>query len=149
MAKCLWAEIYSLNDQERGGCYASDEYLLEFMGIKRSRLHEILKDLKDHNLLHVVSFNGREVVRKAICPWEKETEKQLSGKPDSSCAPERKTAVRKTGQLRSGKPDSSPYIDRKEEKETIQRKGNGEAPPPEPPGLFSSFAKKHFETLKS
>lgn len=65
-AKALWAEFYSLHDPESGGCYASDEYLMEFMGLKRRRLYEILAELKKKNLLESVSFDGRRSVRKAI-----------------------------------------------------------------------------------
>jgi 6-pyruvoyl-tetrahydropterin synthase len=107
-AKCLWAEMRSLHDKEKGGCYASDEYLSQFLGLKRSRLQEVIKELKDASLLVVVSFNGRQTIRRAIVPeTEYQTGQQLSGKPDSS-HPENRTAdARKTG--------FSPYIENKGE----------------------------------
>ncbi len=67
-AKCLWAEIRSLHDKEEGGCFASDEYLMEFIGLKRSRLHELYKELKESGLMKVVSFDGRRSVRCAVVP---------------------------------------------------------------------------------
>lgn len=112
-AKCLWAEIRSLHSKEKGGCYASDEYLMEFMKIKRSRLHEIIKELKDKLLLENVSFNGREIVRRAIVPEvEYHSEKsergyQVSGKPDTWVPENRTPEFRKTGH--------PTYIENKEE----------------------------------
>ena len=102
-AKALWAEIDSLNDESRGGCYASDDYLIEFMGIKVSRLHEIMKELKDAGFLEKISFNGRNRIMRAIHPKEvalKEvTGNQGSGKPEG-CIPEnRKPEVQETGTL--------------------------------------------------
>ncbi len=92
--KALWAEIRSLHDKNAGGCYASDEYLMEFMGLKRSRLHEIYKELKDKNLLEIVSFDGRRTIRRAIVP-----ETEYIESPDTSNPP--------SGQQPSGKPDTS------------------------------------------
>ena len=107
-AKCLWAELRSLHDSQRGGCFASDEYLMEFIGLKRSRLHEIFKELKDVGLLETVSFNGRTTVRRAIVPEvEYVTGQQLSGKPDTSNPENRTPGFRKTG--------FTPYIENKEE----------------------------------
>jgi hypothetical protein len=99
-AKALWAELRSLHDRDSGGCYASDEYLMEFMCLKKSRLHEIYKELKDVGLLEVVSFNGRRTVRRAIVPEvEYQTGKQLSGKPESRITENRKAEVQETGNL--------------------------------------------------
>ncbi len=82
-AKCLWAEIASLYCPEAGGCYASDEYLCEFMQVKRSRLHEVMKELKDKSLLEVVKNDGRRCIRKAILGLEVQNRaQQISGKPD-------------------------------------------------------------------
>ena len=121
-AKCLWAELRSLHSREAGGCYASDEYIMEFIGLKRSRLHEIYKELKDAGLMEVVSFNGRRTVRKAVVPEveygnaqqqcgkvhtsekkdvnledEKVTGQQVSGKPDTSYPENRTPEIRDSG----------------------------------------------------
>ncbi len=113
-AKALWAELRSLHDLKKGGCWASDEYLMEFMILKRSRLHELYKELKDHGLMEVVSFDGRQTIRKAIVPevqYQEETGQQVSGIPDS-CYPENRTPeIRKTG--------LPPYIEKREKNKDI------------------------------
>lgn len=68
--KCLWAEIHSLFNRERGGCYASNEYLMKFMNVKERMLQFMISNLKAHGLLVQVSFNGRERIIKAIIPPE-------------------------------------------------------------------------------
>lgn len=85
-AKALWAEMRSLHCKEKGGCYASDEYLMEFMDLKRSRLHEIYKELKEAGLMEIVSNDGRGTVKRAIVPQTVyvETGQQISGKPDTT-----------------------------------------------------------------
>lgn len=67
-SKMLWAEIYSLHDERYGGCWASEEYLCEFMGIQRRRFYDILKELTNEGLIERVSYDGRRVIRKAIVP---------------------------------------------------------------------------------
>lgn len=68
--KCLWAEIHSLFDRETGGCYASNEYLCEFFGIKERRLQEMMASLKSKGWIVQVSFDGRTRVIKAVIPPE-------------------------------------------------------------------------------
>lgn len=102
-AKTLWAEIDSLFDEEKGGCYASDEYLIRFLGVKVSRLHEVMKELKDAGFLEKISFNGRNRIMKAIhpkdCVKEEVTGNQGSGKPEG-CLPEnRNPEFQETGTL--------------------------------------------------
>lgn len=67
-AKCLWAELWSLHDREQGGCYASVEYLCEFLGIKKRRYYDLQKELKDKNLVELVHNDGRKRIIKAIVP---------------------------------------------------------------------------------
>lgn len=67
-AKALWAEIHSLYSEKHGGCYASNEYLAEFLGVKERALQYILKELRDNILLEDVSFNGRQRIFKALDP---------------------------------------------------------------------------------
>lgn len=107
-AKALWAEIWSLHDREKGGCYASNEYLCEFLNLKISRLKEILKELRDAGLIKDVSFDGRTRVISAVVPEViYRSGNQASGKPDGSQPENRLSNSRKTG--------SSPYIYNKEE----------------------------------
>lgn len=68
--KCVWAEIHSLFDRDRGGCYASNEYLCEFFGLKDRRLREIIYKLRDLGWIQEVSFDGRNRVIKAVVPPE-------------------------------------------------------------------------------
>ena len=68
--KCVWAEIHSLFDRDRGGCYASNEYLMEFFGLKDRRLREIIYKLRDFGWVKEVSFDGRNRVIKAVVPPE-------------------------------------------------------------------------------
>jgi len=102
-AKALWAEIDSLFDEERGGCYASDEYLERFLGVKVSRLHEVMKELKDAGFLEKVSFNGRNRIMKALSPKDavkkEDAGKQGSGKPEGSLPENRKPEFQETGTL--------------------------------------------------
>lgn len=67
-AKALWAELRSLHCKERGGCYASEEYLCAFMQLQRRRLYKIFKELKDSGLMEVISCNGKQTIRRAIVP---------------------------------------------------------------------------------
>lgn len=78
--KALWAEINSLYSEEHNGCYASEEYLMEFIGVKVSRLREILAKLKELCLLIDVHFDGRKKIRMAILP-SIETSGKVEGRP--------------------------------------------------------------------
>lgn len=68
--KALWGEIDSLYDEEKGGCFASNEYLAKFNGVKLRRLQVMLSNLKSKGLIKDVSFNGRERILKAVNPKE-------------------------------------------------------------------------------
>lgn len=102
-AKALWAEIDSLYCEKRGGCYASDDYLMKFLQVKISRFHEVMKELKDACLIEKVSFDGRVRVVKAIDPKEaalkRETVKQPSGKPEPCITENRNPELQETGTL--------------------------------------------------
>jgi len=106
-AKSLWAEINSLFSEEEGGCYASNEYLCNFLGVKQSRLTEIMKELRDEGLLIDVSFNGRKRIIKAIDPKEVDGGRLPTGKAVGSMPENRQAPCRKSGSLS--------YIERKEE----------------------------------
>lgn len=122
-ARCLYAEIQSLHDDEVGGCYASDKYLMEFMQVKRSRLQEILKELRDKKLLEVVSNNGiRRVMRVLPMPDPvRDPGKGVSGKADRGCL-----------ESRTGGTHSPYNIYNKEDskEESIGGKPPSAAPPP-------------------
>lgn len=46
MEKLLFVEIDSLQDPQRGGCYASNGYFAHFFKLSRSRISEIISSLK-------------------------------------------------------------------------------------------------------
>ncbi len=92
-AKCLWAEIRSLYKQEVGGCYASEAYLSEFMGIQRRRFYELIQELTENGLLEKVSCDGRRTIRKALEP--KDGAQQKCTKVHSSNAEKRTPAEHK------------------------------------------------------
>ena len=151
-AKALWAEIFSLHDDQHGGCYASDEYLMTFMQIKRSRLHEVYAELKKVGLLIVVKFNGRQSIRRAIYPeTQYVTGRQMSGKPDSRNPENRTSDVRKTGHL----PTPSPYIykskDKKKDKnicsEPSQSTHTAKPIRAPVPSISFSFSESKFEGI--
>ena len=66
--KVLWAEIHSLYDTEKLGCYASNEYLAKFIGLKERTIRDALCKFRQLKLIEDVSFNGRERVIKALEP---------------------------------------------------------------------------------
>lgn len=45
MEKLVFVEVDSLQDQQRGGCYASNQYLARFFGLSQSRVSEIITSL--------------------------------------------------------------------------------------------------------
>lgn len=125
LEKFLWAEIDSLYEESKGGCYAKEEHLCEMLGVKRRQLYEMLKHLKDLGLIEDVSFNGREKVRKAINPKQLTSERaqQVCGKPHSTGAEKR---------------TSTPYIYRDTNidikilsKESTKEAANAASPPPD------------------
>ncbi len=86
--KCLWSEIDSLYDQDRGGCYASNEYLAEFLNLKERRVREMISKLKSLGWLEQVSFDGRTRVLKAVTP-------RPDFKPSSGKKPNGSTGAKK------------------------------------------------------
>ncbi len=85
--KCLWAEIQSLFNKEKGGCYASNDYLLKFMGVKERRLQELLASLKQKCLLEIISFDGRQRVLKAVNASAEQRCESSHGRGAEKCTP--------------------------------------------------------------
>ena len=62
--KILFVEIQSL---DRGdGCYASNEYLADFLNVKPQRITDGIAKLKKLGLIQSISFDGRKRVLKAV-----------------------------------------------------------------------------------
>jgi len=91
--KCLWAEIRSLHNEERGGCFASNEYLQNFLGTSERQLQRITANLKKHGFLQQVSFDGRSRVLKAVIPEKNfqvikdEEDEELAEQTRQKCHP--------------------------------------------------------------
>ena len=65
----LLAEVDSL-DCDGKGCYASNDYLGQFLGTTGHRVANMLVDLRKKGLIRTVSFDGRQRRIKAIFPKE-------------------------------------------------------------------------------
>jgi len=68
LEKMLWAEVQSLFNRDKGGCYATNEYLANFLGVSERYVREMLSHLKEIGFIVEVSFDGRQRVIKAILP---------------------------------------------------------------------------------
>lgn len=64
--KILWAEIDSLYHPDKNGCFATNEYLAKFMGVKERTVRDALFKLRQLKLIEDISFDGRERVIKAL-----------------------------------------------------------------------------------
>lgn len=63
LEKVFLAEIASLDN---GGCYASNEYFSEFLGVGVATICRMLKHLKELGFVEQYSFNGRTRVLKTL-----------------------------------------------------------------------------------
>lgn len=70
--KALWAEIHSLYDRKRGGCFASNKYLSDFIGCEDRNLQKMIAKLKDKGFLEYKLVNGNSRILKAIIPPEED-----------------------------------------------------------------------------
>src|SRR5690606_4663134 len=77
LEKMIWAEIHSLYDREKGGCYASNQYLSRFFGVGETYISKIISKLKKLGLIQDVKFDGRKRVIRAVLPPE-----DFESKPD-------------------------------------------------------------------
>jgi len=117
MAVLLWSEIHSLYMTKHGGCYASNDYLCEFMGFKERQLQKYLLELKKKGLLEQVSYNGRFRILKAIVPpaeYEKEDENYETNESECGSDPHYSAGqTRRKGRVRPVEKDVPTYIDNK------------------------------------
>jgi len=58
LEKCLLVEIDSLS-KNNSGCYASNEYFAEFMGVSEDYIRKVLTSLRKLGLVKTKSFDGR------------------------------------------------------------------------------------------
>jgi hypothetical protein len=59
LAKMLWAEIHFLEDDERGGCFASNAHFSKFLGVSIRQVTRLITDLKLNDLVKEVSYDGK------------------------------------------------------------------------------------------
>jgi hypothetical protein len=105
--KCLIAEIDSLDNDEALGCYASNAYLAEFVGVSESRLKGILSNLRKLGFLRQVYFDGRTRGLRVIWPSEvaQQTDQKQAGRRTKNNTPEVSNPAQQTDQKQAG-----PYI---------------------------------------
>lgn len=125
--KFLWSEINSLFDRERGGCYASNEYLANLFKVSTRHIQNMLSKLKALGLLRELHFNGRQRVIAAIQP---EQDLGSFGQPTSQ---QPRTIVHPRDELkftpRTNLSSPPSYIESKEENKE-ECKAAGAAHPP-------------------
>ena len=160
--KCLWAEIHSLYSADVGGCYASNEYLMDFLNVKERRLQEMLSNLKKKKFIIQVGFDGRTRILKAVMPPESDEINddqngggKVPGRGAEKCTPGRKVhprgaekctpSVHETAPL----PTPCPYnIENKEEnKEEEDIAQTAARPRKKAPEISFSFDKQEFENI--
>jgi len=107
LEKLLWAEVDSLYDEEKGGCYASNEYLARFFKVSERYIREMLSHLKNLGLAKEVSFDGRERIIIAILPPQ-DFRRNLSDRNSSSGGGGTTVPGAQEPQFREGTP--SPYL---------------------------------------
>jgi predicted HTH transcriptional regulator len=66
MEKCIWAEIFNLDDETKGGCWASNAFLAKKFNTSPQTITNAICNLKKLGLLKQISFNGRQRVLKSI-----------------------------------------------------------------------------------
>lgn len=57
--KVIYAEIDSLDNEKKGGCFASNEYFEKFCNVSERKVTQSIAHLKDLGLIEQTSFNGR------------------------------------------------------------------------------------------
>lgn len=68
--KLIWAEIHSLYNRSKGGCFATNQYLAGFFSIGETYVSKIISKLKSFGFIEEVAFNGRQRIIRAILPPE-------------------------------------------------------------------------------
>ena len=81
--KILWAEIQSLSNED-GICFASNQYLAEFLGISERYIRKILEKLKRLELVSFEGFDGKIRYLRALEPKIEPVKKLFEGRNCSS-----------------------------------------------------------------
>lgn len=137
LEKILWAEIHSLFNREKGGCYASNSYFAKFFGVTERYIRDMMARLRSFGLLIEVSFDGRQRVIAALAPPE-DLSPQVSSGQSGTTVPDSQEPQFRSG----GRPSSAPsiiYSKDKNKEESVAPKGartrtqkSSAAPPKKP-----------------
>lgn len=122
-AKILYAEISSLTDQ-RGYCYATNDYFMRLFGMAERTLQGLLRALRDHGYIQIQDGNGgagRRKIYAGINP--------LAGNPAKICGV--------TPQKSAGPPEKNCTHNKKE--------NSKENNPPKAPQGAPAWEPKRFE----
>jgi len=88
--KCLIVEIDSLDNSEKG-CFASNEYLGNFIGVKEGTAANMISNLKKRGYISQVFFDGRNrglrlnKNMKAECKNESSVHEKMKADPTKKC----------------------------------------------------------------
>lgn len=63
--KLVLGEVYNLSPKDGSGCYASNKYLSELIGMSEGSLANCLTSLRKKDYLQQISWDGR--IRRMIC----------------------------------------------------------------------------------
>lgn len=105
----LYAEIVSLHD--KGGCFASNRYFGELLGLKMDTVSRLITSLKKLGLLEQTGFDGRRRFLKPLLAKQNRTEKKTKEpleKNPTLAVQEEKPAVEKL-QVRSAKKSNAEW----------------------------------------
>lgn len=135
LEKLVWAEIHSLYNREKGGCYAKNDYLAKFFGVGETYISKVISKLKKLGFVEEIHFNGRQRVIRAVLPPEDfgQCKADLHCSATQTCTAE---------QVRP-EPECNPpiYIENKEKNKERESKGAAPPTPLSRSPVSSSFSK--------
>ena len=67
--KILFIEIDSLDNEK--GCFASNDYFADFIGVSNTRISKMTSKLKEQGLIRQESFDGRQRILHSIMKYDK------------------------------------------------------------------------------
>lgn len=76
--KILFIEIDSLDNDN--GCFASNKYFAEFIGVSQTRISKSISHLKELGLIYQDGFNGRERILHTNIKMAKQTCRKVQGR---------------------------------------------------------------------
>ena len=125
--KLLLSWIDSLFDIGRSGCFASNKYLADKLGVKENTVAKAITHLRKQGLIEDVSFNGRDRVMRALI------NKSVHESQSKSGLDKNPSRVGQKSKATLDKNPSPPYIYSKGD----SKEREGSASPPLPPPLSS------------